>query len=106
MLEAIHDDGYDCDGFRHVGGDGDLSPRHFCLRGARDCGVDQISALLMCGHVSPGMGAMLRPMSSTPAARPTHSHGCESAWCRLPRALSSRSALAPASTCLTTIPPR
>ena len=27
----------------------------------------------------PGTGAMSRPMSCTPAARPTHSHGCGSA---------------------------
>src|SRR6266851_8956806 len=33
MLEAMHDDGHDCDGFWHDAGGGNLSPRHFHLRG-------------------------------------------------------------------------
>jgi len=47
MLEAIRDDGYDCDGFRHDAGGGDLSPRHFHLRCVGDRSLDQISALLI-----------------------------------------------------------
>ena|SRR6266850_1188654 len=47
MLEPIHDDGYDYNGFRHDGGDGDLSPCYFHFRCARDRGFNQISALLI-----------------------------------------------------------
>src|SRR5438477_8722812 len=47
MLEAMHDDGHDYDGFRHDAGDGDLSPRHFHLRRAWDRSIDQISAFLI-----------------------------------------------------------
>ena len=47
MLESIHDDGYDYDGFRRDAGDGDLSPLHFHLRCARYRSINQISALLI-----------------------------------------------------------
>src|SRR6266481_4937458 len=122
MLEAIHDHGYDCDGFRHVGGDGDLSPRHFCLRCARDCRVDQISALLICqGHrktlrsTRPVQSEETEPMCTSCQSwygrhiapyvvQPTRSHACDGAWCHLPRASSSRLASARALICLTTIP--
>src|SRR5216684_5669067 len=47
MLEAMHDDGHDCDGFWHDAGGGNLSPRHFHLRGTWDRSFNQISALLI-----------------------------------------------------------
>src|SRR6266540_3733937 len=43
---SAHDDGYECDGYRHDAGSSDLSPQHFRLRPAGECSIHQVSALL------------------------------------------------------------